>query len=326
MDTASDTASSPRLDARGLAAFVAIAYGFSWLCVLGYVLAFGTHLDKSPIAFKVIAGLSMFGPSVATFIVARKVSPLPSLKRDTGLGLGQHRLRFFLLAVLGTPGVVLGAIALSAVFYPSALDFSGLSGLRAQLAQHSPQAAQVIDKLGGPHGFLVIQVVQATLLGPFLNLPFTFGEEWGWRGYLLPRLLPLGQWRALVLVGVIWGLWHAPLILLGYNYPQHPVLGVLLFTVVCVLLSLLLGWMRLATGSIWSAVLAHGSLNGLGPIALELGYEGKPPDTALVGITGWPGWLLLAALVGVLVLTRQLPVRNPGDSQGTPGTAHASQT
>lgn len=313
-----DTASPSRLDTRGIAAFVTIAYGFSWLCVLGFVLAFGTQPEKSPIAFRVVAALSMFGPTVATFLVARRVSPLPSLKQDTGLGLGQHRLRFFLLAVLGTPAVVLGALLLSAVFYPGALDLSGLSGFRAQLAQLPPQAAQAIDKLGGLHVLLVIQVVQAALLGPFLNIPAIFGEEWGWRGYLLPRLLPLGQWRALVLGGVIWGVWHAPLILLGHNYPQHPVLGVLLFTVVCVLLSILLGWMRLATGSIWSAVLAHGSLNGLGPIVFTLGYAEKPIDTALVGITGWPGWLVLAALVGVLVLTRQLPVRDP---EGT----HSSQ-
>ncbi|QRK11876.1 CPBP family intramembrane metalloprotease [Archangium violaceum] len=309
MDTA--TASPSRLDTRGIAAFVAIAYGFSWLCVLGFVLGFGTQMEQAPIAFRVVAALSMFGPTVATFIVARRVSPLPSLKRDTGLGLGQHRLRFFLLAVLGTPAVVLGALLLSAVFYPDALDLTGLSGLRAQLAQLPPQAAQAIDKLGGLHVLLVIQVVQAALLGPLLNLPVIFGEEWGWRGYLLPRLLPLGQWRALVLGGVIWGLWHAPLILLGYNYPQHPVLGVLLFTVVCVLLSILLGWMRLATGSIWPAVLAHGSLNALGPIVIMLGYAEKPIDTALVGLTGWPGWLVLAALVGVLVLTRRLPVRDP---------------
>jgi membrane protease YdiL (CAAX protease family) len=319
-----DTTSPSRLDTRGLAAFVAIAYGFSWLCVLGFVLGFGTGLEESPIAFRVAAALSMFGPAVATFIVARRLSPLPSLKQDTGLGLGQHRLRFVLLAMLGTPAVVLGALLLSAAVYPQAMDFTGLSALRAQLARLPPEAVAALEKLGGPRGVLVLQVVQAVLLGPLLNAPVSFGEEWGWRGYLLPRLLPLGQWRALVLSGVIWGLWHAPVILLGYNYPQHPVLGVLLFTVVSVLLGILLGWMRLATGSIWSAVLAHGSLNALGPIVLLLGHEGTPIDTAQVGVTGWPGMLLLAALVGVLVLTRQLPVRPPDGTEG-PGGAHASQ-
>ncbi|HYO67903.1 MAG TPA: CPBP family intramembrane glutamic endopeptidase [Archangium sp.] len=317
--------SSSRIDTRGVAAFVAIAYGFSWLCVLGFVLGFGTEPGKSPGMFKAFAALSMFGPTVATLLVARGVSPLPSLKRDTGLGLGQHRLRFFLLAWLGTPVVVLGALLLSALIYPQALDLTGLSSVRAQLAQLPPEALEKLGKLADPRVFLALQVVQGTLLGPRLNAPVIFGEEWGWRGYLLPRLLPLGQWRALVLGGVIWGLWHAPLILLGYNYPQHPVLGILLFTVVCVLLGILLGWMRLATGSIWSAVIAHGSLNALGPVVMVLGHAGAPPDTALVGMTGWPGWLVLAALVGLLVLTRQLPVRQPDETRNMSGGAHASQ-
>jgi CAAX protease family protein len=318
-------ASSSRLDTRGVAAFVAIAYGFSWLCVLGFVLGFGTEPGKAPGMFKAIAALSMFGPTVATLLVARGVSPLPSIKRDTGLGLGQHRLRFFLLAWLGTPGVVLGTLLLSALVYPQAMDLTGLSSVRALLAQLPPEAVEKLGKLAEPRVFLALQVVQGALLGPLLNAPIIFGEEWGWRGYLLPRLLPLGQWRALVLSGVIWGLWHAPLILLGYNYPQHPVLGILLFTGVCVLLGILLGWMRLATGSIWSAVLAHGSLNALGPVVMVLGHAGSPPDTALVGITGWPGWLVLAALVGVLVLTRRLPVRQPDEPRDVPGGTHSSQ-
>ncbi|HEX8440946.1 CPBP family intramembrane glutamic endopeptidase [Archangium sp.] len=322
-----NTPPASRLDTRGIAAFTAIAYGFSWLCILGFVLAYGTDAEKAPVlAFRLAAGVSMFGPAVATLLVARWLSPLPSLARDTGLGLGQHRWRFLLLAVLGTPMVVLAALLLSALFYPQAFDFTGLSGLRATLEQLPAEARAAVEKLGLPT-LLALQVVQALVLAPFLNAPVIFGEEWGWRGYLLPRLLPLGQWRALVLSGVIWGLWHAPINLLGYNYAQHRVLGVFLFTGVCVLLGILLGWMRLATGSIWPAVLAHGSINGLGALVLLVGHAGTPIDTAKVGLTGWPGWLVLAALVGVLVLTRRLPVRDSGEARATPPSegTHAVQ-
>ena len=45
-----------------------------------------------------------------------------------------------------------------------------------------------------------------------LMAPLAFGEEWGWRGYLLPHLLPLGQWPAFLIGGVIWGLWHIPVV------------------------------------------------------------------------------------------------------------------
>jgi membrane protease YdiL (CAAX protease family) len=328
--TTMNTVSTPRLDTRGIAAFVAIAYGFSWLCALGYVLGFGTDLGKAPIAFRAIAAVSMFGPALATWLTGRFISPLPSLKRDTGLVIGQHPLRFSLLAVLGTPVVVLASFALSALIYPEALDLTGLSGLRAQLAQLPPEALEKIEReLGGLRVLLLLLVMQAVVMGPFINGLFAFGEEWGWRGYLLERLRPLGQWRALVLSGAIWGLWHAPFNILGYNYAQHRATGFLLFTVFCVLSGILFGWMRLATGSIWPAVLAHGSVNALAPVIAVLGYADKPMDLLKVGLTGWPGWLVLAALVGVLALTRRLPVRDlPGEQprDDAPGGAHASQT
>jgi len=64
----------------------------------------------------------------------------------------------------------------------------------------------------------------------------------GWTLGLLPKLLPLGQWRALLLSGPIWGAWHAPVVALGYNYPQHHALGPLLMIVFCVIFGILLGW------------------------------------------------------------------------------------
>jgi uncharacterized protein len=307
------TASSSRLDTRGLIAFVAIAYGFAWACILAFVLGFGTDAAAAPVAFRVAAGASMLAPALATFIVTRWVSPLPSLKQDTGLRLGHHWGRFFLLALLGTPVVVFAALLLSVAFGVHSLDLAGLSAMRAQLEQ-IPGVMAVVEKMG-LHTFLLLQVVQALVIGPLIGLPLFFGEEWGWRGYLLNRLLPLGQWPALIISGAIWGLWHAPVILLGYNYPQHRVLGILFFVVLCVLQGILLGWTRLATGSVWPAVLAHGSINSTAPLALMLGHADAPLDTAQVGLTGWPGWLLLAALVGVLVLTRQLPVRRPEENE-----------
>ncbi len=66
---------------------------------------------------------------------------------------------------------------------------------------------------------LLAQLPFAVFLGPALNIFTTFGEEWGWRGYLVPktaarlRIVP-----TLLVTGVIWGLWHAPLTIIGHNY------------------------------------------------------------------------------------------------------------
>jgi uncharacterized protein len=92
---------------------------------------------------------------------------------------------------------------------------------------------------------------------------FTFGEEYGWRGYLLPRLLPLGEIRASVLLGVIWGVWHLPLILAGLNYPGVNVwMAIIIFTFVTVALSFTYTWFYVASsGSVLVVALLHQSTN-----------------------------------------------------------------
>jgi membrane protease YdiL (CAAX protease family) len=70
-----------------------------------------------------------------------------------------------------------------------------------------------------PALFWPILFLVSSLVAPFINSLFGLGEEIGWRGFLLPRLLPLGKPRAYLLLGVIWGIWHAPLIVVGFNYP-----------------------------------------------------------------------------------------------------------
>jgi membrane protease YdiL (CAAX protease family) len=92
---------------------------------------------------------------------------------------------------------------------------------------------------------------------------FTFGEEYGWRGYLLPRLLPLGEIRASVLLGMIWGVWHLPLLLAGLNYPGVNVwLAIIVFTFVTVALSFTYTWFYVtSSGSVLVAAVFHASTN-----------------------------------------------------------------
>jgi membrane protease YdiL (CAAX protease family) len=101
---------------------------------------------------------------------------------------------------------------------------------------------------------------------PLIALPvtlFTFGEEYGWRGYLLPRLLPLGEIRASLLLGLIWGVWHMPLLLAGLNHPGVNVwLAIILITFVTVALCFTYTWFYVASsGSVLVASVFHASTN-----------------------------------------------------------------
>ena len=142
-------------------------------------------------------------------------------------------------------------------------------------------------------------------VGAVVNSFLAFGEELGWRGWLQTALLPLGTWPALVITGVVWGLWHAPIILLGYNFARADVVGVLFMVGGCVAWGVLLGWLRLRSASLWPAVLAHGSLNAVAGLLLVLTAAGVVPDMAIVGPLGIVAWAVIAVVVLVIVLMRQ---------------------
>ncbi len=113
--------------------------------------------------------------------------------------------RYWVIAWL-VPGLVtiLGA-ALFFVVFPSHFDPS-LGVITTMLAQATTATGQAVPF--SPWVLVAIQAGAGILLGPFVNSVVTFGEEWGWRGYLLPKLLPLGERKALLVSGVIWGVWH----------------------------------------------------------------------------------------------------------------------
>lgn len=118
--------------------------------------------------------------------------------------------------------------------------------------------------------------VPINLLGGLLIF---IGEEFGWRSYLLEKLRPLGRWQALWLSGVIWSLWHAPLVLIPnvhYGW-QMNLAGAMLALLIFVLLGFIFGWFYLAAGSVWPCVLMH-SYNNL--ISLKLFSEAWTVKTA----------------------------------------------
>jgi membrane protease YdiL (CAAX protease family) len=313
-----------QVDWKGVGSFVAISIGLGWL-VASPLWISGEGLRHR--YFAVILAAMMFTPAIATLIVTRFISrPTAGIRRATGLSLGRGQGWgwYWLFAWLGVPLMVIAAPFVAAAFGLVELDLVDFSGYRTLLEQAGGAAA--LEQL--PIGALIlVQLASGILLGPIINAIPTFGEEWGWRGYLLPALLPLGQWPALLISGTIWGLWHAPAILLGYNYPLHPQFGVLLMVGMCIVWGILFGWTRLATGSVWPAVLGHGALNATGGVLLLfLSSDVTVVDSALVGVTGLTGWIIPALVIAVLVVLRRLPVADAPDNALTVTPTDHEQT
>jgi membrane protease YdiL (CAAX protease family) len=157
--------------------------------------------------------------------------------------------------------------------------------------------------------YFLIQIVIAMLLSPILNALAVFGEEFGWRAYLQPKLMPLGTRKALVITGLIWGVWHWPVIFMGYEYGfgywGAPLVGPLLFLFFTVALAIFFGWLVLRAGSIWPSVIGHGAINGIAGLGL-IAMIGKPNMLLGPAPNGLLGGLPLILLALFLFLNRKV--------------------
>jgi membrane protease YdiL (CAAX protease family) len=285
----------------GIALYVVLAFALSWVIWLG--------LAALGVGFAIRTPIGMFGPAAAAALVRGP------LRRegfaDAGLRLaapGRNAVGVYIAAYLVPPLLLAAGIALSLVIgYQHWTD--PVASLQSLIAKQLVAAHQQV-----PAGTSLRQLAQTSLInqlglalsfGLLLNMIFAFGEEFGWRGYLLPRLAPLGGGWAALITGVIWGLWHAPLIVLyGSNFSGHPWLGIPGMVAFTTAYSFVFAWLRFRSGSVWPSTLAHAAVNAQSGVAL-LVLAGasdsllRPPD-GLIGIAP------IALLAVVLLVTGRL--------------------
>ncbi len=297
------------MERKSLIWFLGITFLFSWPLFLAPLLLFK---EMGPVNKQLMTqglwAIAMWGPGIAAIITTLFIMkrPFKSLRLNT---LGPKR--FYLWAWFLPIGLsILGGL-LTLLFGLAKLDlnFTLIRESMASAAGGNSVPAEMI---------VAIQVLLVFTLAPFINVLFALGEELGWRGFLLPYLMPLGQWKAILISGVIWGIWHAPVIAQGLNYPGYPILGIFMMIVFCVLLGIIFSWLYLNTKSPWVAALAHGSINasaGLPVLFLKPGF-----NMAFGGTIATPvAWIGMALFIAWLVMTKRLPVQDQIDSRQVEG-------
>jgi len=286
--------------------FLALSFGLSWLIALPLWLGDGL---ASPF-FIVVAIAVMATPAIAALVVVFFVEKHSAKgERRRALGLGSVRpvgrfIRYLVLALLVPPALILVALLVGTALglYPA--DVVNFSGFQETLDAQLKAVGQA--SLPIPIGLLVAAQFLNVLIGSIINVVPALGEELGWRGWLLPKLLPLGVVPALLISGVIWGLWHAPLILLGYNYGNAPGwLALAAMVAMTTVIGAVFSWLRIRSESVWPAALAHGSLNAAAGFSLVFIMAGESFDPLQATILGWSGWLVPLVLVIVLFATGQ---------------------
>ena len=263
------------MNKKPITIFLIFAFGISWL--FGLVIFLTGQVVNSPelipgtgitLAFVLTATGYMWGPALA-HILTRLVTR--SEWKDLWLKPYFKDAWKYLLAGWFIPGLltILGS-ALFFLILPSQFD-PELTMITNQLQNAGAQISPLV--------VILSQTAIALVISAPVNMLATFGEEFGWRGFLLPSLLPLGKRKALIISSIIWGVWHWPVVLMGHNYglgyTGYPWLGLILTVWFTLSIGIYFGWLSIKGKSIWPAVLAHGSLNGLASIGM-LFIKGSP--------------------------------------------------
>ena len=263
-----------KINSRRINIFLLFAFGITWTLDLAIYFTGGLSNLKVGTLTWFLSILAMISPALAT-LLTRWITKEGWKDFFLKAYLKQNR-RYWLIAWLGTPLLLLLGTGLYFAIFPQYFDssFSAVSKLLAQAAQTNGKSIPLT-----PGVFLVVQVIQAILIAPIFNSIATFGEEFGWRAYLLDKFMPLGGRKAMLIMGVIWGIWHWPFIYMGYEYgfgyPGSPWLGPIVFLWFTFIVGTFLAWLTLKSKSVWPAVIAHAALNGMAPIALLL-VKGQP--------------------------------------------------
>ncbi len=264
------------MNKKTIVVFLAFAFGISWLFAL--VIFLNGKITDSPelipgtgitLAFTLTASGYMWGPALAhilTRLVTRYGWKNLYLKPNIKSAWKPLLAGWFIPGILSIAGVLVFFL-----IFPTYFDHD-LSIITKQL--------DAVSVVISPTWIILAQTAFALVISAPINALATFGEEFGWRGFLLPELLALGKRKALLISSAIWGVWHWPMILMGHNYGLnywgYPWLGLLVTVWFTLSIGIYFGWLSLKGKSVWPAVLAHGSLNGLASIG-ALFLNGTPP-------------------------------------------------
>lgn len=290
---------------KQLTLFIALTFVISWtifLLVPLKGLPYGSSLSI------VIVATAMFVPALCSILTR-----LITKEGFANMYLRPHlkgNMKYYLLVYFGPTALLFLSGALYFLIFPSSFDpeFTVLKGMAAS----SGQTGLSINNL------LLIQLLMVVAVGPVINIVPTLGEELGWRGYLLPKLrLLLSDRAALIVTGLIWGVWHMPVIVMGHNYGKeyagYPWLGILAMIVFCVVLGIVEGYAAIKMESVIPAAMIHSVLNAGAGFTIYLAKAGYNPilGPTIAGFIGGLPFIVLAVVLLIKVGNKLSHTKTP---------------
>lgn len=238
-------------EVKRLLIYLVFSFGLTWLIFFAAIFA-GVKWDGSRTNMEQFIALGMLMP-FAAHIITRFITRegFPMTGKDSvmlGISFKDKKWKYYLFALF-IPWLyfeiseIIMLIIAPECFDTNIVNELGIDNMVAFL-------------------FPLYSIISCTIVS-FAAL----GEEGGWRGYMMPKLINLmGLPKALIVGGVIWGLWHAPLTCIGHNfgtdYPGFPYLGIIIMCIYCTLMGIMLTYITIKTESIWPAAIMHAVNNG----------------------------------------------------------------
>ncbi len=274
--------------------FIGLAFLLAW--ILFFIIPLKGIGYGTQNATLILAG-AMFAPAIASLLtrIITKEGFKDMLLRPNFRG----NIKLYLLIYFGPSLLIVVSALLYFLVLPGHFD-PALTML---------QGAEV-----SPGTIIMVSLLQVLIVGPVINIIPTMGEELGWRGYLLPKLRTLFSDRiSLIISGAIWGLWHAPVIILGHNYGTnykgYPFLGILMMVLFCISMGIIVGYFTIKINSVIPAAMVHSAINAGASLPLLVAKVGinqviGPTITGLIG--GLP-FMVVALILFVRLNSAKTP-------------------
>ena len=270
----------------------------SWLYAA--IMIFGVGIKNpadNPMMYTIFASSYMLLPLICALglqiVTSRKTHVRVSL-RETGL------LRFKIKPSWLVAWILPVVIVLLTIFVNSLMpdcEFNTDMSALIPVDQVTEEQKEMLGMMMNPTFLIVTTIISGLFAGATINALFAFGEEYGWRNYLVAALKEKKFVFASIFIGVVWGLWHFPLILLGHNYPQHSVAGVFMMVIFCVLASFVELYFVLKAKSVYPAAIFHGTINAVAGLNVLLIKGG---NDLINGASGLSGFIVMAIVIAII--------------------------
>ena len=262
--------------------------------VLTYSIEGLVYLIGGLQAFSIIASLTMLFPAITALIVWAIYYPDKQFWKFFGLRLGKIKYWFIhpLMMLLALIIIYLVSYMLNPNQF---LNSTEQQDRMKEIFIFLPDVPLFIN--------LLIPIILNLSIGILFSMIAYLGEELGWRAFMYPKLTNIGVTKGLILGGFIWGLWHLPLILMGHNYPNHPILGNIMMILMCIPFGIILFYSYIKSGNIFVPAIMHGILNQFSSTVTTFSIKESQFNPLLYGSTGLVGIVIFSLVALFLIKT-----------------------